>query len=47
MTNPFWSSETQDRVIDMCDRLENLGDARELAKVMEVANPKPLDMGGE
>jgi 2-methylcitrate dehydratase PrpD len=47
MTKPHWSEETQNRVIALCNDIENLSDATELVKLMEIENLKPLDMEGD
>jgi len=34
-------------VIDLCDHLETLDDATDLAALMEIDNLQPVNMGGE
>jgi hypothetical protein len=47
MTATFWSAATQDRVISLCENLENLGDTTELLSLLEIEHLPPVDMGGE
>ena len=49
MTRWFWTKETQDRAIDLCDNLAMLSDARELVSLLQIAIEQvpPIEMGGE
>jgi aconitate decarboxylase len=47
MTQKFWSEETQNRTIDLCDNLEKLKDTSELTALLEIEHLPALDMGGE
>jgi 2-methylcitrate dehydratase PrpD len=47
MTRVAWDPSTQDRVIALCDDLENLTDTKELVSLLEIDDLPPVDMGGE
>ena len=47
MTARFWPTATQDRVIGLCDNLENLDNAAELLSLLQIEHLPPVDMGGE
>jgi aconitate decarboxylase len=47
MTRTFWSEETQNQVIQLCDGLDELDDASELISLLEIENLPAVPMGGE
>jgi 2-methylcitrate dehydratase PrpD len=47
MTQRFWTESTQNRAIDLCDRLQTLEDTGELLSLLQIEHLPPMDMGGE
>jgi hypothetical protein len=47
MTRRFWSEETQNRAIILCDHLEEMQDSGELLALLQMESLAPMDLGGE